>query len=409
MTFKRLDIRNAEGQRLAARLELPLDEVPEAWAIFAHCFTCGKDIKAAYHISKALAARGIAVLRFDFTGLGESDGEFADTTFSSNVEDLVAAAGYLEQQHQAPALLIGHSLGGAAVLQAAARMAAVKAVAVIGAPADPTHVTRHLGAARERIQRQGEAEVELAGKTIRLRKGFLEDLEKHRMEETIRGLNRPLLILHAPQDEVVGIENAGRIFQAARHPKSFISLDAADHLLSHPPDARYAGAVIAAWAERYLGLERERQEARSPEDNRVTVRTGRNGYVTDIRVNRHSLTADEPASAGGDDRGPSPYDLLTAALGACTAMTLRMYADRKKIPLEAVVVRLKHTKIHAADCRDCDTREGRIDRIEREIELLGDIAPDTRKRMREIADKCPVHRTLQGEIVVHTRLQEDGS
>jgi uncharacterized OsmC-like protein/alpha/beta superfamily hydrolase len=409
MPFKQLDIRNAEGQRLAARLELPLDEAPEAWALFAHCFTCGKDIKAAYHISKALAARGIAVLRFDFTGLGESEGEFAATTFSSNVDDLVAAAGYLESHHQAPALLIGHSLGGAAVLQAAARIPSARAVAVIGAPAEPTHLARHLGAARERIQRQGEAEVELAGKTVRLRTEFLEDLEKHRMEATIRGLHRPLLILHAPQDEVVGIDNAGQIFQAARHPKSFISLDAADHLLSRTADARYAGAVIAAWAERYLGLATEGREAGAPADNRVTVRTGRNGYVTDIRVNRHSLTADEPIAAGGHDRVPSPYYLLIAALGACTAMTLRMYADRKQIPLEAAVVRLRHEKIHAADCRDCDTREGRIDRIERDIELQGDLDAKTRQRMREIADKCPVHRTLQGEIVVDTRLREEGS
>jgi putative redox protein len=349
------------------------------------------------------------VLRFDFTGLGESEGEFAATTFSSNVDDLVAAAGYLERHHQAPPLLIGHSLGGAAVLQAAARIPSARAVAVIGAPAEPTHLARSLGSARERIQRQGEAEVELAGKTVRLRKEFLEDLETHRMEATIRGLHRPLLILHAPQDEVVGIDNAGQIFQAARHPKSFISLDAADHLLSRNADARYAGAVIAAWAERYLDLATERREAGAPADNPVTVRTGRNGYVTDIRVNRHSLTADEPAAAGGQDRGPSPYDLLIAALGACTTMTLRMYADRKQIPLEAVVVRLRHEKIHAADCRDCDTREGRIDRIERDIELQGDLDAKTRQRMREIADKCPVHRTLQGEIVVDTRLREEGS
>jgi len=407
MPFQPIEFRNAEGQRLAARLELPADEAPEAWALFAHCFTCGKDIKAAYHIAKALAARGIAVLRFDFTGLGESEGDFAATTFSSNVEDLVAAADHMAQHFRGPALLIGHSLGGAAVIQAARRIDAVRAVAVIGAPSDPRHLARTLGPAGERIRERGEAEVQLAGRTVRLQRRFLEDLDTQRMDAALKALDRALLVLHAPRDEVVGVDHAARIFQTARHPKSFVSLDDADHLLSRPADARYAGAVIAAWAERYLGLDPERQEAADPSEGRVTVRTGRDGFLTDIRMGRHRLTADEPLALGGQNLGPSPYDLLTAALGACTAITLRMVADRKGIPLEAVVVRLAHAKIHAADCRGCDTREGRIDRIEREIELIGDLDGPTRQRLRAIAGKCPVHRTLEGEVVVDTRLKEE--
>lgn len=404
MKFKTLEFENQSGHRLAARLDLPVDEKPAAFALFAHCFTCGKDLKAAYNISQALAKEKIAVLRFDFTGLGESEGDFADTSFSSNVEDLVTAADFLKANYQAPSILIGHSLGGAAVLQAASRIPSSKAVAVIGSPADPSHVTRHLGSAAETVMEEGEGEVTISGRTFRLKRRFLDDLEATRMNETIGSLKRALIIFHSPLDTIVSVENAARIFQAAKHPKSFVSLDNADHLLSAPADSRYVGTVIAAWARKYVGPSAPEPDAHSPEDSRVTVRIGKSGFVSEIMANGHSLTADEPESVGGTNTGPTPYDLLVAGLGACTVMTLRMYADRKQLPLEAAVVRLRHEKIHARDCQDCETRDGYIDRIEREIELTGALTGEQRQRMMEIADKCPVHRTLHNEIRIDSRL-----
>ena len=408
MQFQKLTFTNADGVQLSGRLDLPVDGRPTAYALFAHCFTCTKNLKAVTHINRALTREGIAVLRFDFTGLGESQGDFADTNFSSNVGDLVAAAEFMEAEYQAPGILIGHSLGGAAVLQAAAQIPSARAVATIGAPADPAHVTRLLvDDTKAQIVREGEAAVKLAGRTFRIKKQFLEDLEKTRMQETISGLDRALLILHAPMDDTVGIDNAARIFQAARHPKSFVSLDRADHLLSHSEDSLYAGAMIAAWASKYVATLQDRQSEETPRDSRVTARIGRSGFLTDIRVGDHSVIADEPIAAGGTNLGPSPYDLLSAALGACTAMTLRMYADRKQWPLEAVTVRLDHQKIHAEDCKDCRTKEGKLDRIRRDLEIEGPLDDPQRKRLAEIADRCPVHRTLTSEIVIETSTAEE--
>lgn len=406
MKFKRLKFSNADGEKLAARLDLPLDGEPKAYALFAHCFTCSKNLKAIGNISRALTREGIAVLRFDFTGLGESEGDFADTNFSSNVDDLIAAADFLESEYQAPQLLIGHSLGGAAVVQAAAKISSVEAVTTINSPCHPADVMKLLDSAQDEIEEMGEAEVVLAGRKFTIRKQFLDDLEETRMKETIENLRKALLILHSPVDNIVGIDNAADIFQAAKHPKSFVSLDDADHLLSEEEDSLYAGTVIAAWARRYIDLPLVDKEKIDLTDNRVVAETGESGMFTEIVANGHPLVSDEPEKAGGTDLGPSPYELLAAALGACTSMTLRMYADKKEIPLEKVVVRLKHNKVHAEDCRDCETREGRIDRIEREIELFGELDDDQRQRMLEIADKCPVHRTLQSEIVVDSRLKE---
>jgi alpha-beta hydrolase superfamily lysophospholipase len=241
----------SSGAELAARLELPGGAV-RAFALFAHCFTCTKDALAARRIASSLAAAGVAVLRFDFTGLGSSEGDFANTNFSSNVDDLIRAADYLRRSYEAPAILIGHSLGGAAVLAAAGRISEAKAVVTIGAPADVGHVLRQLGGSLDEIMSAGEAEVTLAGRRFRIRRSFVEDAGMQRLEDKIRTLGRALLILHAPRDDVVGIDNASRIFLAAKHPKSFISLDDADHLLSRPQDAAYAAGVIAAWAARYL-------------------------------------------------------------------------------------------------------------------------------------------------------------
>ena len=406
MQFQKLTFQNAEGKNLAARLDLPADEKPSAYAIFAHCFTCTKNFKAVVNINRALAMHGIAVLRFDFTGLGESEGDFAETNFTSNVTDLIAAADFLKSNFEAPKLLIGHSLGGAAVLQAAAHIPSSLAVATIGAPANPSNLASHLRSTVKEIETKGEGQITLGGDTFKIKKQFLHDLEQVRMRETIQNLNRALLIIHSPKDEVVSIDNAKEIFEAARHPKSFISLNEADHLVSSRSDSRYVGSVLAAWAMTYLDLPAKEAKGRDLTDNRVLVRTGKTGYQTEIIANGHHLISDEPIAAGGANTGPTPYDYLVASLGACTSMTIRMYADRKKWPVEAIGVRLKHQKIHTEDCQECDTKNRKIDHIDREIELFGPLTKEQRERLLEIADRCPVHRTLHSEILVETRLKD---
>ncbi len=410
MTVKseKVTFAGSDGATLAARLDLPAGR-PRAYALFAHCFTCNKDIFAAARIAHGLAERGIAVLRFDFTGLGASEGDFANTNFSSNIEDLVLAADFLRERHQAPALLVGHSLGGAAVLAAAARVPEAKAVATIAAPADPAHVAAHFTEARPEIEAAGEAEVLLVGRPFRIKKQFLEDIEAHRLEDAIAGLRKALMVFHAPRDEIVGIDNASRIFLAAKHPKSFVSLDNADHLLSRRADAVYVAEVLAAWAGRYLGEAAQAEEASAPRaaDGEVVVEeTGAGKFTQRIAAGRHLLSADEPEAMGGLDSGPSPYDFLLAGLGACTSMTLRLYAERKGLALERTRVTLSHDKIHAKDCADCETKEGKVDRIRRRIQITGDLTPEQRARLMEIADKCPVHRTLQSEVSIETEAAE---
>jgi putative redox protein len=401
MSLDTLRFENPEGNKLAARLDPPTSGPARAYALFAHCFTCSKDLKAVGAISRALTRHGIGVLRFDFTGLGESEGDFADTNFSSNVDDLVVAADYLETHYEAPRILVGHSLGGAAVLQAAHRIDSTDAVATIGAPYDPEHVTRHLEDALEEIKAQGEARVTLAGRTFRIQKQFLDDLAATRMEKTIRALERALLIFHSPVDRTVGVDNARRIFEAAQHPKSFVSLDDADHLFTDRADAEYVGSVLGAWAEKYID---PREATTEEKEGQVTART-KETYRTEMSAGHHALVADEPESVGGTDAGPTPYDYLLAALGSCTGMTLRMYADRKDWPLEEAVVRLSHEKVHADDCEHCDAETGTVDRIMREIELAGPLSEEQRDRLLEIANKCPVHRTLHDEIDVQSSLR----
>jgi putative redox protein len=412
---ERVSFDGAHGTALAARLDMP-DGGARAYALFAHCFTCSKDIVAATRISAALAERGIAVLRFDFTGLGSSEGEFANTNFSSNVADLVAAADFLRRHHRAPGILIGHSLGGAAVLAAAARIPEAAAVATVAAPFDPAHLRHLFPHALAAIEAAGEAEVEIAGRRFRIQKQFLDDIAGHNMREAIAGLDRALLVFHGPGDRIVGIDNARLIFEAARHPKSFVSLDDADHLLSRRSDAEYVGAALAAWATRYIGAAAapalshpdaasgQGAAAGAAPGTVLVAETGEGRFAQTINAAGHALRADEPASFGGADTGPSPYDLLLAALGACTSMTVRMYANQKEWPLETVAVRLNHKKIHAEDCQSCETKEGKLDRIDRELELTGPLDQDQRDRLLEIADKCPVHRTLVSENLIVTRL-----
>ncbi|PLY03983.1 MAG: osmotically inducible protein C [Desulfuromonas sp.] len=406
MNTLKVRVPNARGELLDARLDLPEDEQPLAYALFAHCFTCTKNFKAAVNIAAALCREKIAVLRFDFTGLGQSEGEFAATNFSTNVADLVAAATYLEQHYQGPQILIGHSLGGAAVLQARREIPSTRAVVTLAAPHDPLHVTRNFTDMRAQIDEQGEAEVSIEGRSFTIRKQFLDDLEMHNLDDHLAHLKAALLVMHSPRDTTVGIDNAAKIYQAAKHPKSFITLDGADHLLLDKNDSRYAGTMIAAWARRYLLLPEQQGIEAAVIDNRVTVRTGHDGFFTELFANGHALVADEPKAYGGNDRGPSPYEYLLASLGACTGMTLQMYARNKNWPLENVIVRLHHEKIHAEDCEACETRNGKIDRIERELELSGDLTAEQSQQLLEIANRCPVHKTLHGDVEVKTRLKD---
>jgi uncharacterized OsmC-like protein/fermentation-respiration switch protein FrsA (DUF1100 family) len=402
MRSERFNFSNAKGEQLAAKLDLPLGK-PTAYALFAHCFTCGKDNLAAKRIAERLTIHGIAVLRFDVTGLGGSEGEFANTHFSSNVDDLVAAADHLRKAYGAPAILIGHSLGGAAVLAASHRIPEVRAVVTIAAPYDPSHVTGLFKEHIEKIKEQGEVEVTLAGRPFTIKREFLDDVAGKKLDDYLATLRKALLVFHSPTDDLVGIESASHIFGAAKHPKSFVSLAGADHLLSKASDAVYVANVIAAWAERYLDQPEVMSEA-EVEAGLVLVRETHGGkFQQEILTGPHRLLADEPVKLGGLDSGPGPYDFLLAGLGTCTSMTIRLYADFKKIPLENVSVRLSHEKkIHAKDCETCDTKVSKVDHIERAITLEGPLDGEQRKRLMEIADKCPVHQTLESKIDIRT-------
>ncbi|MBK1698697.1 osmotically inducible protein C [Rhodovibrio salinarum] len=408
MLSERVSFPGSQGHELAARLDRP-EARPRAYALFAHCFTCTKDLYAAQRIAAALAEQGVAVLRFDFTGLGHSEGEFANTDFTSNVDDLVQAADFLARAYDAPQLLIGHSLGGGAVIAAARRIPAARAVATIGAPADPEHI-RHLFADKlDQIEAQGTAEVALADRRFTISRRLLEDIAGQTLHDDLAHLKKALLVFHAPRDEVVGIDNASTIFTAARHPKSFISLDDADHLLRRKADAVYVARTLAAWAERYLETpETDDASAATPsaEGEVVVQETGAGLFQNAVRSGHHRLLADEPREAGGTDTGPSPYDFLLTALGACTSMTLRMYASHKNLSLARVTVRLRHQKIHA---EDSGSGSGKADLLTRRIRLEGDLTAAQRQRLLEIADKCPVHRTLEGDIRVRSELDTPDS
>ncbi|HTT49758.1 MAG TPA: bifunctional alpha/beta hydrolase/OsmC family protein [Pseudolabrys sp.] len=402
MRSEKFTFPNANGDELAATLDWPLGK-PTAFALFAHCFTCGKDNLAAKRIAERLTHHGIAVLRFDFTGLGASEGEFANTHFSSNVEDLVAAADHLRMAHSAPAILIGHSLGGCAVLAAAHRIAEARAVVTIAAPYDPAHVIGLFKQHVETIKEKGAVEVSLAGRPFTIKREFLADVAAKKLDECLATLRKALLVFHSPTDDLVGIDNASHIFVAAKHPKSFVSLAGADHLLSQAGDAAYVANVIAAWTNRYLERPEIMTEA-EVEEGLVLVRETHGGkFQQEILTGPHRLLADEPEKLGGLNSGPGPYDFLLAGLGACTSMTIRLYAEFKKIPLANVSVRLNHEKkIHTKDCEDCADKVTKVDHIERAITLEGPLDAAQRAKLMEIADKCPVHQTLTSKIDIHT-------
>ena len=401
---KKITFPGSQGAALAARLDYP-EGKPRAFALFAHCFTCSKDLFAAARIASELTERGFAVFRFDFTGLGMSEGEFANTNFSSNVQDLLSAAAYLRDTLMPVDILIGHSLGGAAVLAAAHGIPEAKAVVTIGAPADAAHVTRNFAAHLDEIREKGEAQVSLAGRTFTIKRQFLEDVEASRLHDRIAAMKKALLIFHAPADEVVGLENASAIFMAARHPKSFITLYGADHLLTKREDAVYVAEVLSAWASRYIVGSVGARDGSAIEPGVVSVRETRQGkFQQDVRVGQHRFHVDEPEAQGGADTGPGPYDLLAAALGACTSMTLRLYADFKKLPLERVQVFVRHGKRHIEDCKECaEGQDARIDHFERLIRLDGDLDEAARQKLLAIADKCPVHNTLEKGSRIITR------
>ena len=401
MPRENVRFQNDRGESLAGILDLP-DSTPAAFALFAHCFTCSKNLKAAGHLSRALVAANIAVLRFDFTGLGQSEGEFADSSFSSNVEDLLAAARYLEAEHAAPQLLVGHSLGGTAVLQAASDVPSAVAVATIGSPSSPTHVAHMFEESRPELERDGEAVVTLGGRPFRIKQGFLDDLDKHPMPESVASLRKALMIMHAPLDDIVEVENASSLFLHAKHPKSFVSLDKADHLLTREEDSLYAGRVLAAWASRYLDVP-DAPAAISGAADEVVAKTEGGGFLTTMSVAGNPMLADEPLSYGGTNLGPSPYDYLSAALASCTTMTLRMYAEHKKLDFDSATVRVRHNKIHAKDCADCEADSGKVDEFDRIVTIEGGMSEEQKARMLEIADRCPVHKTLHSEVKVRTR------
>ncbi len=404
---ERVRFENEDGDELSGLLELPAGS-PTGFALFAHCFTCGKDIRSASRMAATLAQEGIATLRFDFTGLGSSDGDFANTNFRSNVEDLVSAAEYMDREWQAPSLLIGHSLGGAAVLAVADRLPSVRAVVTIGAPSDPGHVAHLLDDAVGELETTGEAQVSLAGRPFRIKKQFLEDIREASLERHIGRLRRPLLIFHSPVDEFVSIDEAARIYGLARHPKSFISLDDADHLLSRDADAAYVGDTLAAWVKRYLGVPAGDAAGalNHSEPGIVRVDESDRQFTRHVVTDDHDWLADEPEDKGGRNLGPDPYEHLLAALGTCTSMTVRMYANHKQWPLEDISVSLSHDREHCDDCAAAGTKtdsKGRIDVLRRRIRLTGkDLSQEQRERLLEIADRCPVHRTLSNHIRIDT-------
>lgn len=402
MSIEKITFENSRGQKLSANLELPIGQKPHNFVIFAHCFTCNKNFKIVRYITQSLTAEGFGVLSFDFTGLGMSEGDFADTTFSSSVDDLLCAAGYLRENHKSPTMVVGHSLGGAAVILAASQLEEITAVVTLGTPSSPQHVKHILQNEIEEIKEKGVAEVDIGGRPFFVKKEFIDDLDNQNLLGIIKQMRKSYLFLHSPQDTIVGIDNATELYQAARHPKSFISLDGADHFLSNEKDACYAGDVIANWAKRYMEIPAPKEL--TTQSHIVAYLDTKEKFTTQIKADQHRIIADEPKNFGGNDFGPSPYQLVASGLAACTVMTLRMYAERKKWDLQEVYCHIRHEKTHVLDCDDCENPKAKIDKFTRELEFFGELDDEQKKRLLEIADRCPVHRTLEGQAHIETKL-----
>ena len=398
MNFQKVTFTNREGEELVGRLELPIDQRPHNFVVFAHCFTCTKNLIAIRNIARELVREGFGVLRFDFTGLGESEGEFENTNFSGNVDDLVDAANYLKEEYTAPTLIIGHSLGGSAAIFAAEQIPSVKAVAVISSPSNPEHVKNLVKDDIETIRKNGKARVNIGGRDFTLKKQFLDDIKNHPLTEVVANFRKSLLILHSPQDRIVGIENAKKLFVAAWHPKSYISLDGMDHMLSGQENSHYVGKVITGWAMRYVSM----PKAETLQSNKqVAARLDNTEkFTTYMKLGDHNALADEPTTFGGNNFGPSPYEYLSGALASCTAMTVQMYARRKKWNLENITVHIDHSKEHAVDCENCESSSAKIDTFTKTIKIEGDLTREQKERLMEIADRCPVHRTLMSSVQI---------
>ena len=405
MNPQKLTFRNRKDIELAAYLYVPLDQNPRFYAIFAHCFTCSQNFSAVRKIAASLSQKGIAVLSFDFTGLGRSKGEFEESDFSSNISDLLDAFEFLKQEYETPKMLVGHSLGGTASLYASFELSEIQAVVTIGSPAFPGHVRKLFKESIPEIEEKGSAEVTIGGRPFRISNEFLEDLEQKPLENYLKTLKKSLLFLHSPQDEIVDISNAAELYQAAKHPKSFISLDGSDHLLSQEKDSEYVGEVISSWSKRYIAFD-EKTSLNDTEGNQVKVRLTGPKFTTEIKTPYHHLIADEPLEVGGDNLGPNPYDFLMASLGSCTVMTLKMYAGRKNWDLKEVKVFLNHDKVHLKDSDNPTSKESKVSRFTRIIELEGDLDEEQRHRLLEISNRCPVHRTLEEDIVIQTVLKK---
>lgn len=402
MRNQKLNIINRKGHALSAQLELPANQKPNYYAVFAHCFTCSSNLNAVRNVSRILTSHGFGVLRFDFTGLGKSQGEFAESYFSANVSDLLDVHEYMKEHFAAPGLMIGHSLGGAAVLVAASQLTDVRAVATIGAPATIDHVKHHFSHQVEEIEKLGAVEVNIGGRPFKINKEFVNDFDKMDLGAVVKSLKKPLLILHAPFDKIVGIENAQKLYQYAFHPKSFISLDDADHLLTKKEDSVYVGDLVGTWVKKYFDAKENQMLSTEGEQLVGHLDIIENNFTTTIQTKRHNLIADEPESVGGDDFGPSPYELLNAGLAACTVMTLKLYAARKKWDLQEVYVYISHSKKHSDDLEVETTKAGYLDHISKKLKFVGDLDETQKARLKEIASKCPVHKTIASEVVFET-------
>lgn len=404
MKSKKLEIVNKKGLKLQAYLELPANQRPNYYAVFAHCFSCNSTFGAVKNITRELTKHGFGIVRFDFTGLGKSEGEFADSHFSANVDDLIAVSDFMEENYEAPSLLIGHSLGGAAVIVAASQLEAIKAVATIGAPATVEHVTQHFSHRLDEVKTKGEVEVNIGGRPFKINQEFVEDFSKTDLPSITEKLRKPILILHSPLDAIVNIENAQQLYLKAKHPKSFVSLDRADHLLTNTSDSRYVGNMIGSWVQRYFP--RKENQMLNPEGEQLVGHLNllEDNFTTYIQTKKHALVADEPASVNGDDFGPSPYEYLNAALAACTAMTLKLYAERKKWDLKEVFVYLSHSKKHSDELELDIEKPGYLDHISKRLKFIGDLDEVQQQRLKEIASRCPVHKTLLNEVIIETEL-----